>query len=128
MFSSASSFFLFCYFFQIEIILSTPFQKFTKAAIQQLKNILLYMYIYIYRHTYTHTHTHTHIHKIIYSFVNTQETFQRCLNVVARVIWRCDAGECQINVETKFCMLSFKFTTLKNVKLTLSISLLVLTT
>ena len=60
-------------------------------------------------------------------FVNTQETFQHCLNVVVRLIWRRDVGESQIKVETNLRS-NFKFTTLNNAKSTLSISTLILTT
>ena len=40
--------------------------------------------------------------------------------------WPRDVGQCQINVETKLCMSKLKFTTLKNVESTLSISTFIL--
>ena len=65
---------------------------------------------------------------LLATFVNTQETFQRCLKVVVKVIWRRDVGNCQINVETTLYMSSLKFSTLNNVKSTLSFSALILIT
>ena len=40
--------------------------------------------------------------------------------------WPRDVGQCQINVETQLCMSKLKFTTLKNVESTLSISTFIL--
>ena len=65
---------------------------------------------------------------LLATFFNTQLTFQRCLNVVVRVIWRRDVEQSQINVETTLCMSTWKFKTLNNVESTLSISTLILTT
>ena len=70
----------------------------------------------------------TKLCSLLVTFVDTQETFQRVLNVAVRVIWRCDVAQCQINVETTLCMSKLKSTTLNNVKSTLSISTLILTT
>ena len=108
MFFSVSTFFsVFSLFFLwSEIVLSTPFWKVTKAVIK--------------RHF-------TKLCSLLPTFVNTQETFQRCLNVVVRLIWRRDVGQFQINVETTLCMSTLKFKTLSNVKSTLSISTLILT-
>ena len=64
---------------------------------------------------------------LLAKFVNTQETFQCGLDVVVRVTWRRDIGQCKINVETTFCMSKLKFTMLSNVISTLSISKLILT-
>ena len=88
---------------------------------QQLRGILLNIYVF-------NLINYTKLCSLLATFVNTQETFQRGLNVVVRVIWRRDVGQCQINVETTFCMSTLKFTTLNNVKSTLSISALILTT
>ena len=70
----------------------------------------------------------TKLCRLLATFFNTQKTFQGCLNVVVRVIWLCDIGQYWINVETTLCMYTLKFTTLSNVRLTLSISTLILTT
>ena len=58
----------------------------------------------------------------------TQQTFQRCLSVVFWFIWRSDAGQRQINVETTLCILTFEFTTSCSVEPVLSISMLMWTT
>ena len=60
--------------------------------------------------------------------VSTQQTFQRCFNVVIRLIWRRDFGQCQINVEKTFCTSTLEFAALDNVESTLSISTLIWTT
>ena len=70
----------------------------------------------------------TKLCRLLATFFNTQKTFQRCLNVVVRVIWLRDVGQYRINVETTLCIHTLKFTTLNNVTLTLSISTLILTT
>ena len=70
----------------------------------------------------------TKLFSLLATFVNTQEIFQRALNVVVRVIWHCDGGQCQINVEPTLCMLTLIFTTWNNVKSTLFISTLMLIT
>ena len=69
----------------------------------------------------------TKLFRLLATFFNTQKTFQRCLSVVVRVIWLRDVGQYQINVETTLCMYMLKFVMLNNVKLTLSISTLILT-
>ena len=58
---------------------------------------------------------------LLATFFNIRTTFQCCLNVVVRVIWRCDVRQCQIKVETTLCMSTLKFTTFNSVELTLSI-------
>ena len=58
----------------------------------------------------------------------TQQTFQRCLNVVVRLICCREVEQRETNVETTLCMQTLKFTTLNNVESTLSISTLILTT
>ena len=68
------------------------------------------------------------LHSLLATFVNTQEIFHRDLNVAVRVIWRWDVGQYRIDVETMLCMSTSKFTTLNNVKSTLSVSTLILTT
>ena len=60
----------------------------------------------------------TKLCSLLATFVNTQETFQRCLNVAVRVIWHRDVGQCQINVEKTLRMSTLKRTTLSNVKST----------
>ena len=57
-----------------------------------------------------------------------QQTFQRCFNVVFRLIWRRNVVQHQINVETTLCTSRFGFTTLSNVEPTLAISTLIWTT
>ena len=54
----------------------------------------------------------------------TQQTFQRCFNVVFWLTRRCDVGQCQINIETTLCISTMKFTTFNNVESTLCISTL----
>ena len=66
--------------------------------------------------------------RLLATLFNTQKTFQRCLNVVVRVIWLRAVGQYRINVKRTLCMYSLKFTTLNNVELTLSISTLILKT
>ena len=48
-----------------------------------------------------------------------QQTFQRRLNVVFRLIWRRDVAQRQINVETMLCTSTLKFTTFNNIETTL---------
>ena len=69
----------------------------------------------------------TNLCSLLATFFNTQQTFQRCLNVVVRLIWRCDVGQCPINVETMLRMSTLKSTMLNNVELTFSIWTLILT-
>ena len=59
---------------------------------QQLRDIMLDMYVF-------NLITFIKLCSLLKTFFNTQQTFQRCLNIVARVIWRRDVGEYQINVE-----------------------------
>ena len=68
----------------------------------------------------------TKLCSLLATFANTQEIFQRGFNVVVRVIWHCDVGQCQINVEPTLCMSTMKFTTLNIVKSTFFISTLML--
>ena len=58
----------------------------------------------------------------------TQQTFQRCFNVVLWLMRRRDVGQRQINVETTLCISTLEFTTLNNVESTLCISTLNFTT
>ena len=51
-----------------------------------------------------------------------QQTFQRCFNVVFRLIRRRDVGQRQINVETMLCISTLEFTTSNNVESTMFIS------
>ena len=57
-------------------------------------------------------------------YVTTQQTFQRCFNVVFWLTPRRDVGQRQINVETTLCISTLKFTTSNNVESTLCISTL----
>ena len=66
--------------------------------------------------------------RLLATFFKTNKTFQHCLNIVVKVIWLCDVGQCWNKFETTLCMYTLKFTTLNNVKLTLSVSKLILTT
>ena len=61
---------------------------------------------------------------LLATFVNAQETIQRGLNVVARVILRRDVEQCETNVEAKLLMSTLKFATFNNVKSTFTISTL----
>ena len=78
---------------------------------QQLRIILLNIYVFSLINF-------TKLCSLLATFVDTQEDFQRGLNVVARVIWRHDVGKCQINLETTLCMCisTLILTTLDNVK------------
>ena len=58
----------------------------------------------------------------------SQQTFQRCFNVVFCLIRRRNVGQRQINVETLLCISTLEFTTLSNVETTLSFSTLMWTT
>ena len=87
----------------------------------QLRGILLNIYLFNLKNF-------TKLCPPLATFVNTQETFQRCVNVAVKVIWCRDVVLCQINVETTLCMPTLGFTTLNNVKSTLSISALILAT
>ena len=60
--------------------------------------------------------------------VETQQTFQRCFNVVFWLIWRRDVEQRQINAETTLCISTLEFTTSNNVESTLRISTLMWTT
>ena len=52
----------------------------------------------------------------------SQQTFQRCFNVVFWLMRRRDVGQRQINVETTLRISTLKFTTSNNVESTLCIS------
>ena len=58
----------------------------------------------------------------------SQQTFQRCFNVIFWLIWRHDVGQGQINFETTLCISSFQFAMPNNVESTLRISTLMWTT
>ena len=60
--------------------------------------------------------------------IPSQQTFQRCFDVVFWLIWRRDEGQPQINVETTLCISTLEFTTLNNVESTLCVSTLTWTT
>ena len=88
---------------------------------QQLRGILLNIYVF-------NLINFTKLCSLSATFFNTQETFQRYLNVVVRVIWRRDVVQGQINVETTLSMSTLRFTMLNSIKSRLSISTLILTT
>ena len=106
------------YFFKPKLFHQYLFESLQK---QQLRVILLNIYVF-------NLINFTKLCSLLATFVNTQETFQRCFNVVVRMRWRRNDGQCQINVETTLCMSTLKFTTLNNVKSTLPILMLILTT
>ena len=54
----------------------------------------------------------------------SQQTFQRCFNVVFWLMRCRDVGQRQINVETTLCIATLKFTTSNNAESTLCISTL----
>ena len=62
---------------------------------------------------------------IFFFYFYSQNTFQRRLNVVFRLVSCRDNTQRQINVETTLCTSALKFTTLNNVESTLSISTLI---
>ena len=105
-FSVSFSFFCFIfYFFKPKLFYQYLFENLRK---RQLRGILLNMYVF-----------KTKLCSLSATFFNTQQTFQRCLNVAIRVIWRRDVGQCQINIETTLKISTLRFTTLKiyNVKI-----------
>ena len=60
---------------------------------------------------------------LIFRFILiSQQTFQRCFNVVFWLMRRRDVGQRQINIETTLCISTLKFTTSNNVESTLCIS------
>ena len=59
------------------------------------------------------------------SLIPSQQTFQRCFNVVFCLIQRRDVGQRQINVETTLHISTLEFTTSNNVKSMLYISTLI---
>ena len=85
---------------------------------QQLRDILLKVYV-------LDLINFTNLCSLLATFFNTLKTFQHCLNVAVRMIRRRDVGQRQINVETTLCISTLKFTTLNNVRSTLSISTLI---
>ena len=91
------------YFFKTKILLFYQY-FFEILRKQQLSGILLNIYVF-------NLINFTALCSLLATFFNIQETYQRCLNVVARVIWRLDVGQCQINVETTLCMSTSRFTT-----------------
>ena len=106
---SVSTFFL---FFKPKLFCQYLFESLLK---QQSRGILLNIYVFNFINF-------AELCSLLATFINTEETFQRCLNIVVRVMSRRDLGQCQINVETTLCMSKLKFTMLNNVKSTLSIS------
>ena len=56
--------------------------------------------------------------------ISTQQTFQRCFNVVFWLIGRRDVGQRQINVETMLCISTLELTTPSNIESTMRISTL----
>ena len=114
------TFFLFYLFifFKLKLFHQYLFESLRK---QQLRNILLNIYVF-------NLIKFTKLCSLLVTFVNTQKTFQCCLNVAVRVICHRDVGQCQINVETTLYMWMLKFTPLNNIKSTLFISTLILTT
>ena len=91
------------YFFKTKILLFYQY-FFEILRKQQLSGILLNIYAFTLINF-------TALCSLLATFFNIQETYQRCLNVVARVIWRRGVGQCHINVETTLCMSTLKFTT-----------------
>ena len=57
-----------------------------------------------------------------------QQTFQRCFNVVVRLLWRHNVEKHQINAQTMLHTSTLDFRTLNNLGSTLSISTLICTT
>ena len=63
---------------------------------QQLRGIMLNMYV-------LNLIAFTKLCSLLATFFNTQQTFQRCLNIVARVIWRrYNVEQRRINVVVSF--------------------------
>ena len=120
LFFSVFTFFsvLFFIFFEPKLFYQYLFESIRK---QQLRGILLNMYVF-------NLINFTKLRSFLAIFASAQETFQRGLSVVVRVIWLHDVGQCQSNVETTLRMSALRFTTLSNVKSTLSVSTLILTT
>ena len=118
-FFSVSTFFLLFFKLKLKFCYQYFFESLRK---QQLRGILLNMYVF---NLINFSKLCSHLETVI---ISSQQTFQCCLNVVVRVIWRRDVRQCQINVETTLYIPTLKYTTLNNVESTLSISTLILTT
>ena len=110
-------FFFFFNFVKPKLFYQYLFESLQK---QQLGGILLNIYVF-------NLINFTKLCRLLATFFNNQKTFKSCLSVVVRVIWLRDVGQYWINVETTLRMYTLKFTTLYKVKLTLSISTLILT-
>ena len=108
------------FFFKPKLLHQYLFERLQK---QQLRRILVNISVF-------NLIDLTKLCSLLATFGNTQETFHHCHNVAVWVIWRCDVGQCQINVETMLCMSTVTFAMLNNVKSTstLSNSTLILTT
>ena len=123
LFSYVYSYFFSVFFFLKNFVKPKLFYQYLFESLrkQQLRGILLNMYFFILINF-------TKSCRLLATFFKTNKTFQHCLNIVVKVIWLCDVGQCWIKFETTLCMYTLKFTTLNNVKLTLSVSKLILTT
>ena len=78
-------------------------------------------------------HAETKLHEFnrcawVHLEVISQQTFQRCFNVVFRLVRRRDVRPRQINVEPTLCILTLEFTMSNNVESMLCISTLIWTT
>ena len=105
-------------FFKLKLFHQYLFESLRKL---QLRNILLNIYVF-------NLIKFTKLCSLLVTFVNNQKNFQCCLNVAVRVICHRDVGQCQINVQTTLYMSMLKFKPLNNIKSTLSIWKLILTT
>ena len=82
------SIFCFFFFFKPKLFYQYLFESLQK---EQLRGILLNIYIF---------NLIILNNALLATFINNQETFQRGPKVVFGVIWRCDVGQSQINIET----------------------------
>ena len=71
-------------------------------------------------------HTFNTAPQILLSVV-AQQTFQRCFNVVVRLIWRHNVGQHQINAQTMLHTSTLDFRMLSSLGSTLSVSTLICT-
>ena len=102
---------------QLRDVISTYINVESKLIVCWVRGILLNIYVF-------NLMNFTKFCSLLATFVNAQETIQRGLNVVARVIWRHDIEQCETNVEAKLLMSTLKFATFNNVKSTFTISTL----
>ena len=100
---------------QLRDVISTYINVESTLIVCWVRGILLNIYVF-------NLMNFTKLFSLLATFANAQETYQRGLNVVARVIWRRHVGQCETNFEAKLLMSTMEFATLNNVKSTFTTS------